>query len=404
MENWKEKLRNRTKQAAENKDNRGTGRKSILDLSLLRLSNWTPKSGKDKNYIDIMPWKVSQTWYKNLRTRSGDVTKLDVGDVDYKLEVARHANVGPSKDHLLCLREAFGKSDPICEDMFAEYQKRKDGSRDFSAEKAKQLQPSWRCFYIVYDYDDPSKGFQLWWDVSYELFEKYLLDEMKIAIDEGGLVVPWDLLDGRSIEFKGREKKLGPNSFIEAEGITFHKREVYDEGVIDKLPSLDSSLIILTYEQMKAIHYGLDLDEGGEVDQKSRLEEEEKKGLPDQQAKIRTRGSESAEQPAGSGSQDGRIRDRMETSKVTGIECPAGGDFGYDCNKIEACKDEVCSQEVYEACLKKFDDLSKQSSAVESPKTKTPEVPVGETRRRRGEAAAPVGKSVVATGGRTRRR
>jgi hypothetical protein len=385
MADWKEKLKNRTKQAAENKDARGTGRKSILDLSLLKLPLWTPRSGKDKNFIDIMPWRISQTWYKNLRTRSGDVTKLDVEDVDYKLEVARHSNVGPSKDHLLCLREAFGKSDPICEDMFAEYQKRKDGNKEFSAEKAKQLQPSWRCFYIVYDYDDQNKGFQLWGDVSYELFEKYLLDEMKIAIDEGGLVVPWDLLDGRSVEFKGREKKLGPNSFIEAEGIVFHKRDSYSEGVIDKLPSLDSALIILTYEQIRAVHYGLDHDGDEEIEQERIQEKEEKKTVPDQQVRTRSRGTEVTPLPQ-----------RVSTD----AECPAGGKFGYDCNKIKVCKDEVCSQETYEACLKKCDELDKQSLA-ESPKMQ--EQSGGETRRRRGEASLPA-EQPTATGGRTRRR
>lgn len=185
MSTWREKLRGRSQSAVDNRGSRNLGRKSILDLSLIKLPEWSPKSGPGKkNYIDIMPWRVTQAWYKNLHTRSGDITKLDVGDVDYKLEVAVHKYTGPAKDMFLCLRESLGKSDAVCEDMFAEYQKRKEGSKDFDKDKAKALQPSWRCFYVIYDYDDDKKGYQLW-EASYELFEKYLLEEMKVYVDKG---------------------------------------------------------------------------------------------------------------------------------------------------------------------------------------------------------------------------
>ncbi|MCJ7747870.1 MAG: hypothetical protein MUP27_09005 [Desulfobacterales bacterium] len=389
MENYREKLKNRTRQAVANKDSRGLGRKSLLDLSVIGLPIWTPRSGKDKNFIDIMPWRVSQSWYKTLRTRSGDVTRLDVGDVDYKLEVARHNNVGPGKDMMLCLREAFAKGDPICEDMFTEFQKRKDGAKDFNADKARSFQPSWRDFYIIYDYDDADKGFQLW-EMSYELFEKFLLDEMPTSPEEGGLVIPWDLLDGRSVEFKGREKKLGNYSFIEAEGITFHKRDPYDEGILDKLPSLDAALIIPTYEQIREAHFGLESQDTGP---EAAVEKPEEKVSG---VRSRTRSTEVSDDKGKSASQTEK--------EISGVEkgCPAGGKFGEDCNRIKACQDEACSEEVFQACLKKHDELSKQAP-VESPKTT--EQPTGETRRKRGETTAPApAEQSAATGGRTRRR
>lgn len=373
MSDWKEKLKNRTHQAAVNKDSRGLGRKSILDLGMIKLPIWTPRSGKDKNYIDIMPWEVSQTWYKTLRTRAGVVTGLDPGDYDYKLEIARHGNIGPSKDLMLCLREAWGKNDPICEDMFEEFQKRKDGSREFDEKRAKSCQPSWRDFYIIFDYDDPDKGFQLW-EISYEMFEKYLLDELKVTIDEGGMVVPWDLQDGRSIEFKGREKKLGSTPFIEAEGITFHKRDSYDDSVLGKLPSLDSALIIPTYEEIRAAHYGLEEGDDKGIEQPEippHVEKEASRG----RTRPGVESSPSTEIPKG-----GRTRGEKEITLPKSDECPAGGKLGIDCGKIQACKDEACNQTVYEACLKRQDELSKEA---EVERLKTVKEPEKSTRTRR---------------------
>jgi hypothetical protein len=374
MSDWKEKLKTRTHQAAVNKDSRGLGRKSILDLGMIKLPVWTPRSGRDKNYIDIMPWQVTQSWYKNLHTRTGVVTGLDPGDCDYKLEVARHGNVGPGKDMMLCLREAWGKSDPICEDMFAEFQKRKDGSREFDEKKARSFQPSWRDFYIVWDYDQPEKGFQLW-EHSYELFEKYLLDELKTAIDEGGMIIPWDLQDGRSVEFKGREKKLGSTPFIEAEGITFHKRDPYDDSVISKLPSLDSTLIIPTYEEIRVAHYGLE-----EGDDKGIEQPEASPSVEQEAHRGRTRpGTESS--PPTEVSKGVRTRGEKEVAPLKSDGCPAGGKLGEDCGKIQACKDEACDQAVYEACLKRHEELSKEAEAEKQKASKEPEKSA-RTRRR----------------------
>jgi len=372
---YKEKLKNRTHQAAVNKDSRGLGRKSVLDLGVVNLPVWTPRSGKDKNYIDIMPWRVTQPWYKNLHTRAGTMTGLEPGDCDYKLEVPRHGSVGPGKDLMLCLREAFGKTDAICEDMFAEYQKRKEGGRDFDKEKARSFMPSWRDFYIIYDYDLAGKGFQIW-EISYELFEKYLLDELKTSIDEGGMIVPWDLQDGRSVEFKGREKKLGNITFVEAEGITFHKRDPYEEDILSKLPSLDKALVIPAYEEIRAAHYGLEEDEVKGSEQPETTPEKEA-------PRTRTRPSVETPSPAettGGGRTRGGVR---ETPKFN--ECPAGGKFGLDCGRIQACKDEACSQEVYEACLKKSEELAKEAEvekAKEAEKKEPAPAATGRTRRR----------------------
>jgi hypothetical protein len=374
---YREKLKNRTQQAAANKDVRGGGKRSILNLSMLGLPVWVPKSGREKNVIDIMPWRITQEWYKNLRNRQGLATGLDIGYVDYKLEVPRHSNVGPGKDHMLCLREAWGKSDPICDDMFAEYAKRKEGGK-FDKEKAKGLQPSWRNFYVIYDYDMDDKGFQLWPDVSYELFEKYLLTELKTAMDEGGMIVPWSLEDGKTVVFKGREKTLGSNKFIEAEGIAFEDRKPYDESVFAEIPSLDSALIIPTYEEVRAAHYGLDEEQGEREQEPSSPSQSQQES--DTRTRTRTRGGSgqpTADQTPPETEKQGPQtvpsgRTRGETAAGT---CPADGVFGVDCGRIQACKDEACSLTVYDACMKKHEELAKEEEVKRAEEAKKKEQP-----------------------------
>ncbi len=376
MESYRDKLKRRQEQTVKDKDTRIAGRKSILDLTKIDLPPWTPKCGakkEDINCIDIMPWRVSRSFYKDLRAHSGRPVGLDVGDIDYKLEVCRHGNVGPGNDQFLCLRESLGKNDIRCEEMFLEYKKRKDGDKTFDEKKAKALSPSWRDFYIVFDYDlpedDPHKGFRLW-EVSYANFEKYLLEELAAAEGGDGMIVFWDFEDGRSIEFKGSEDSFMGQKFMKfPTSIKFIPREPYSENILDQLPSLDAALIIPTAEDSRLAHYGLE-DEGGGGEKE---EKEEEKAPPAETGGRRRRFSgedpppppPEKKEPDPPPSTGGRSRGRGTVTEPPtsppekkGDECPAGGKFGEDCGKLQACKDEACDVAVYEACMKRHQDLS----------------------------------------------
>ena len=120
----RDKLRNRQKQSVETRDQKGLGRKSVLDWGKFtgkKPMNYQETSGKELNVIDFLPFVITQEWYKNLRTFSGLTTNLDVGDWDYKLELPVHQRVGENNDHIVCRRLAFGEKCPRCEDMFEEY-------------------------------------------------------------------------------------------------------------------------------------------------------------------------------------------------------------------------------------------------------------------------------------------
>jgi len=349
---WKEALKNRVRRAADNREARNLGgsRQTALDLSKINLPEWTPKTGREKNAIDIMPYRVTQSWYPTLRTRAGECTNLEVGMRDYKLEYPVHKI---RAGRFLCPREAFGRAnDSICEEMFAEWGKRKVPGSNFNEKKARDLQTSWRNAYIIYDYYDAEKGFQLW-NMAYANFEKYLLEqiyqEMKIF---------WDLAEGFTLEFKMREEAVAGSdkaTYKELHGdIEFVNRDPYKEDVLDQIPSLDAALIISSYEDIHEAYFG------GKEETASCAApvSEERKSSP---SEVRSRGRSTESEKEKVEEPPSRSRGRSEGPPPDAPpfdkdgewgQCPAGGTFGKDCNQIQACKDEACNQKVYEACLK----------------------------------------------------
>ena len=280
-EKRREKLRNRQKQAVETKDQKGLGRKSVLDWSRFvgkKPYGYKETCGKDLNVIDFLPWVVTQSWYKDLRTFSGLTTNLEPGDWDYKLEFAHHTGVGENNDIFLCLRLAFGQRCPICEDMFLEYEKEEPNKKVLE-----DLKPSWRCYYNLYDYNEennPDGEFSVWENVSYYLFEKTILDEA----GEGEETILWsDIEEGRTLEIKGKEKKLGKHPFIEAGNVEFKERDPYPEDVVKDTVSFDALVKIPTYEEVRQAHLGL--DEDGNETEKPEADNDE----PKTERKVSTR-------------------------------------------------------------------------------------------------------------------
>jgi hypothetical protein len=360
-EERKKALQKRTQQAYDDRDQKGLGRSGILDYSAAsqKIKLYDPKSGRDKNYIDILPFEVVEEWYRNMKTFSGRTTGVEPGYVDYKLEVPVHRSIGPNKDSFLCLREAFGKRCYLCETRFAELDKDEPDEKITDA-----LKVSWRCFYNVYDYDEPEKDIQLWEDFSYHMFEKLMLEDIKLL--DTGVATFSSLEEGYSIEFKCKVRKLGKNEFKEAHSFEFYTRESYDESILDQTFPLDRMLIICTNEDMERSYLGLSDDEpvGGDGGQ----EEEEPRSAPRERQRPpqgRTRGGGQQEQAAPP-ADEGDPTDH----------CPKGHVFGTDCNNTDDCG--ACPEITFEACANAQDQGGDQAAAEPAPETRT-----------RGRAAAP---------------
>ena len=354
-EQRREALRRRTKKGVNERGQKGLGRKSVLDFSKagdLKISKYEIKSGKETNYIDILPFEITEKWYKNLRSVSGSPIGLDVGFTDYKLEIPIHRNVGENNDIFLCLRQAFGKKCPLCEEMFDEYNKNEADQDD---KKIDALKPKWRCFYNIYDYDGNSEEIQLWEDISYYLFEESLQEAMETEDD--GIVTFSDLEMGSSISFKGRDKKLGKNSFVEAHSISFKEREVYEESILDKTFPLDKMLVIPTYEQIAKAHLGMDEDNESEVENEPVEDEESEEKTEKTKSRSRKRFKDDENEHATESQEENPFH-----------TCPAGREFGVDCDPADQnC--ENCEEDIFQACADAQDN--NHTEEVKEEKTKS---------------------------------
>ncbi|KKN56723.1 hypothetical protein LCGC14_0569520 [marine sediment metagenome] len=328
-EEQRRRMRERTARSAANTKATGLGRKTVLDLTVVgdrTIDQYRMKGGVGiKNALDILPYEITQDWYKDMREPSGAPTGLAVGDSDYKLEYGVHKRQGENQDTVLCLRLTFGRQCPMCEPMQTLWGIDK-AKRTIDQQKMLDfLKPSWRCSYNVFDYDEPAKNIQLWDDQSYKLFEELL--KLRIQTDPEGLQAFSDLETGLIVEFEGVSKTLGTNTkpFYEAAQFAFLQRsEPWPYETLQETFPLDQMLPIPTYNEVAAIFNSLEAPP--DMD-----------GYDDQQptAGTRSRGD------AGGG----RSRDDAQPGAT---QCSGGHTLGKDYNQFENCN--ACDEQEYQQC------------------------------------------------------
>ena len=346
----RERLKNRTRRGARNRGKTGLGKRTVLDFS--RANPASLKEGRpimfkmavrkgETRVIDLLPFVITQEWYKDLREKSGEKIGLQVGDWDYKLEYPTHnTKSGP----MLCLNLAFGRDCPKCNALYAEWEKDK---KDQDSDKIEAMKISWRCSYNVYDYDGESGEVELWDNQAYVLFEELLQEE--VDCDDEGLAIFWDLEQGKSIKYDTREKSFGGNPYHEAKSVNFVNRDPYEESILEKTHPLDAMLIIPTEEEVRRAYQ--EMDEEAVESEKPETKEPSSRQRPDARRRPDGKRQESASE-----------------------ECPHGLEFGIDCNNADVCQE--CDEAVFEACGRAF---SVKRSTEKSDSAKPP----ASTRRRR---------------------
>lgn len=364
----REKLRRRVKKVTQERGQTGLGKKSVLNVDNIdkKIHRYAMGTGKTRNTIDILPFIITQDWYCDLRSKSGTTTGLNVGDMDYKLEYPVHKGIGENNDTFLCLRLAFGKKCLICEEMFEEWEK---ADVDQDEKKLRALKPSWRDAYNVYDYAEPDKDIQLWEDQSYFLFEDILIEEMET--DPDGLSAFCDLEEGKSIEFRAREKSIGKTSFSEAHSLSFKDRDEYEESVLNDVFPLDAMLVIPKYDDVAKAHLGLD-----DMDSESETTNE-----PDPEPEKQTQTSQHRSPRRQSKETSETEFEQVDNAAPREVKCPAHGTFGVDCNNLEQCGD--CEETIFTECANLQDKLANLQKETEKlPEEPPEEKPPAHTSRR----------------------
>jgi len=241
-------LRKRVKISHSTKDQGGGGSRVI---------NWKDVDGEvqfyqpsvGKNAINIIPFEIKSKNHPLVKQG-----QMEIGDLDYCLDIFVHRNVGPSESSVICLKKTYGKACPICE----EAEKMKKSGKE---KEAVSLTARRRVFYNIEDLRKPGK-LQVF-EVSHYLFEKELVDEARNDEDgEDNFVDFADPETGSVVRFRCTKESKGGYEFNEFKSFSFTERDdPIDDDLLSTAISFDEYLNIPNYEQIQAILFGADEDD-----------------------------------------------------------------------------------------------------------------------------------------------
>ena len=261
-------LGRRTQQQTDTRESSGgLTRQGFMNYATCKLKFF--KMGDPGTYhdINILPWKIATKNHPEvirtkdepefLRNGEPNPAKVMVGDLDYVLDLMVHTRIGPGNGDYICLKKNFGKPCPICERAD---ELNKDSR---TKEEAKKLFAKRKCVYCVqeldedfYDKGEDPKIFE----VSHPVFSKDLQDRATACMRGKGIVnfADTSIEEGRVVSFNVNEESMGNGKkFKKAANFEFNERkEEIDPAVLAKCPSLDSLMVIKTYDQLKAALYG----------------------------------------------------------------------------------------------------------------------------------------------------
>lgn len=309
----------RYKKAYDDRNSSGSKSDGVLDWTQLKGKRppfWKPKVGPNK--FNIIPFEVKHK--KNPNVRNGT---LEVGDIDFSLDIWVHKNVGPDKVNVLCLKKNFGKHCPVC-DQISEYYE-KDKKKDAQALKAK-LRSFFNIQPVVRGETQPLHIFE----VSHYRFTKELIEEAN-ACEEGEDILDFsDIEAGSLISCRASDESEFKHDLIYKSFKFNDREEELEEDIIDEAVSFDSLMKILSPEEIEKVMYGMDEDEKEDDDRKSKKD------------KPRDDDNEEEEEEKPKKSKPKRDKDDDDDNEE---ECPHGHDFGecedhkecLRCKKWDAC-------------------------------------------------------------------
>ena len=245
-------LGRRTQQQTDTRDdNGGVSRQGFMNYASCGLK--FAKLGEVGSYQDwnILPWSIGTKNHPEVAAGS-----MHIGDPDYVLDVMVHTRVGPGNGDYVCLKKNFNKPCPMCE-RAEELWKNEDTKDD-----ARKLFAKRKCVYLVQELDEnfhAKSETPLIFETAHSTFSKELQSRATSCLRGKGVVNFADPNDeGKVVSFSVNEGTMGNGKkFKEAGNFEFNERveEISDE-ILEKCPSLDSMLIVKTYDQLKSALYG----------------------------------------------------------------------------------------------------------------------------------------------------
>ena len=294
-------------------DNKGGENKGFLDFQSLdkEVTFFKPKEG-NRYKIIIIPYVVKSKNHPGV----GDF--LDIGDTDYVLDIFMHYKIGAEDQDVICLKN-YGKACPICE---YDEELKADG-KEKEHDKIKQKR---RCAYNLLDVSDKDYKIKLEvFTTSHYLFEKEMV-ECAMGYDEDGEMIYFaSIKDGKVVQFRAVTGK----NWTEYKAFQFKNRpkDIDVDALVDEAISFDELIKVYSYDELKAILYGQELDDNDPDDEES----------PREKRRERKRNKAEDEYPDD--------------------ECPHGLKFGKDLDSSDDCED--CNKNTssnYTACEKLWEE------------------------------------------------
>lgn len=273
----------------------------------------------EENVIDVLPWFAGS----NYPTKQHNISP---GDVVYVLDIWVHFSIGANEDTVVCLARNYGKPCPICEEF---NQLKREGADD---ELLKDLKPKRRALYQVINRNSRSeeeKGIQLL-DAPHFGTEKEFSERAKRPLG-GGFVYFSDPDEGKSLYFK----KTGQRQLTKYSAHEFlDRKETIPNELCDQTVSLDDYLIILSYEEIKTMHEGLNLTSPPpETPSEEKKTEEEPSPTPEEAPRRKS----------------APLQPKKEEEKKELNPCPGGGVYGIDIDTFDHCGEceawDSCAEE-----------------------------------------------------------
>jgi hypothetical protein len=233
------------------KDGQRSDKKDFSYLNLpkgVELFMVEPDTRKVK--LDILPYVVSDANHPCRDEKEGIALE---GSLWYRRPIKIHRNVGSDNGKFIC-PTSIGKKCPICE-----YQK-KMFNEGRPKEETVPLYPQRRSLYVVLPDQEGFDEVPYIWDMADTMFQQILIEELKD--DPDNEIFP-DLEEGKTLDIRLKWKTIGEKGkpFPEATNVTFLNRQPYKEDILDEVPDLDKILKVLTYEELHAKFFELDVED-----------------------------------------------------------------------------------------------------------------------------------------------
>ena len=342
------------KQRVECRDDGGYNGKRVIDLDKIggykKDLFYKPREGINK--IDVLPYMIKSDNHPQ---------GMGKGYTDFILDIWVHRFVGPSRSTYLCLSRYNGKACPICE----EHDERKTNPNE-KKEVLDALRAKQRCFYNVIDVTLPERDQKVQlFEEAYFLFEKEILNKIatKLSLKDHGVQTYYEIENGKTLVFSAERKQTpkGKSWIYRIED--FADRIPYNETIFKETYSLDEMLIVPTYDEVRAAHYGSaeSHDDGDDFDPAPvhTPRTREKVVVPEEYEEPVTR-----RRPATPEAEAQRRRSRPEPEPVQSSgECPFGHVFGADnTNFVKEGHCNSCEKDIWDACSELHDKLAEEVS------------------------------------------